>query len=153
MDEYSRLKVLVIEDNQMFKGLAIRMMPDCKKHSAATAREGLDMFKKLHPDITLLDIGLPDGNGLDILREMKAIMPRAFIVMFTQSRVSTDVETAIKNGAAGYICKPFSQKEIQQCFERYTEYRKTLEEQLPKQDNNLDSHTEHKQSNTGGTHG
>lgn len=123
MDDYSRLKALVIEDNQMFKSLAIRMMPDCKKYTASTAKEGIEVFEKLHPDITLLDIGLPDGNGLDLLKQMREFDPSAFIVMFTQSRVSTDVETAIKNGAAGYISKPFSQKEILQCFDRYNEQK------------------------------
>jgi response regulator of citrate/malate metabolism len=124
MDEYIRLKVLVIEDNQMFRNLALRMIPDCKKYSAITAKEGLDTFKKLRPDITFLDIGLPDGNGLDLLKQMRSIMPNAFVVMFTQSRVSSDVETAVKNGAAGYISKPFSQKEMQNYFERYREHKK-----------------------------
>lgn len=125
MDAHNNYKVLIIEDNQMFRSLALRMLPDCKKYCALTYNEGIEMFQKITPDITFLDIGLPDGSGLDLLREMKALIPNTFIVMLTQSRVPEDVETALKNGAAGYIAKPFSQKEMLFYFERYGEFKKT----------------------------
>lgn len=119
MDIYSSLKILVIEDNHMFRNLALRMLPNCKKRSAVTAKEGLKLFKDLAPDITFLDIGLPDKNGLELLKTLKDINPDAFIVMLTQSRVLSDVDTAVKYGAAGYIAKPFSQKEIESYIKLY----------------------------------
>ena len=127
------ITVLIVEDNPMFRNLALKLLPPCKKITAANASQGLATFKQYHPDITFLDIGLPDGNGLDVLKEMKQFDPDSFIVMLTMSRVSSDVALAIKRGAAGYVIKPYSPEIIRQYFERFAVYTKQIDDLTPEE--------------------
>lgn len=113
------LTVLVIEDNEMFRKLAIDMLSGYHVHSAINAKEGIEKFKKHTPDITFIDIGLPDMSGLEILNQIKAIDPHAFMVMLTASNLRQDVQDSLKSGARGYIVKPFSRQKIKESIDKY----------------------------------
>lgn len=128
-----RLSVLIIEDEQVYRTLALQVFEGCEKIVAANATEGLAKFKEFSPDITLVDIGLPDKNGLDLLVDLMGYDPEAFIVMLTMSRVSNDVKMAKERGAAGYIIKPFSHKKVSDCIAKYKEYKKKLQEMTPEE--------------------
>jgi len=117
--EKSTLSVLVIEDNEMFRKLALDMLSGYTIYSAATASEGIEKFQKNKPDITFIDIGLPDGSGHDVISAIKASAPHAFMVMLTASNLENDVKEAMKNGALGYIIKPFSRQKIKEYIEKY----------------------------------
>jgi CheY-like chemotaxis protein len=127
------VKILIIEDNPMFRSLAIEVFDGCQRISAINAADGFAKFKEHCPDITLLDIGLPDKSGLDLLPELIKYDPEAFIVMLTNSNISLDVESAKKNGAAAYITKPFSYKKVNDCLYQYAEHKKRLKELSPNQ--------------------
>jgi CheY-like chemotaxis protein len=133
MNEKQQISVLIIEDDPMFRSLAFHVFTGFNKIIASNAREGLERFKEFVPNITLLDIGLPDRNGLDLLSDLIAYDPEAFIVMLTASALSSDVETAKKRGAAGYIIKPFTYKKVEDCLVIYDQYRKKLKELSPEQ--------------------
>lgn len=126
-----KLSVLIIEDEYIFRNLAFQAFDGCEKISATNAEEGLKRFKEFSPDITLLDIGLPDKNGLDLLPQLIGHDPEAFIVMLTMSRVSEDVKLARVRGASGYIIKPFSFQKVEQCIANYNQYRKKLQSMSP----------------------
>jgi response regulator of citrate/malate metabolism len=89
---------------------------------AATVAEALDGVRTLRPDLLLLDIFLPDGSGLDVLRQLTGdtggARPDAF--MITADRDITSVRTAMKLGAVGYLVKPFGSADL---AERLTAYR------------------------------
>lgn len=126
-----QLTVLIIEDEQVYRTLALQVFEGCDKMAAANAAEGFSKFKEFSPDITLVDIGLPDKNGLDLLPELISYDPEAFIVMLTMSRVASDVRLAKDRGAAGYIIKPFSHKKVADCIAKYKEYKKKLQAMAP----------------------
>lgn len=128
MKTHDELSVLIIEDQKMFRDLAFQVFEDCRRIGADNAEDGFRKFKEECPDITLLDIGLPDKSGLDLLPELLGYDPEAFIVMLTASRISVDVDKAKKLGAAGYIIKPFTYKKVEFCIEKYYDYRKKLSE-------------------------
>lgn len=114
------LSILVIEDNEMFRKLAVDMLNGYKVHSASSAAEGIDKFKLTKPDITFIDIGLPDVSGHSVLNEIRTIDKNAFTVMLTASNLQQDVQDSLKNGARGYIVKPFSRQKIKECIDKYT---------------------------------
>lgn len=128
-----KLTVLIIEDEQVYRTLASQVFEGCEKIFAVTASEGFLKYKEQCPDITLLDIGLPDRNGLDLLPEIISYDPEAFIVMLTISRVSSDVKMSRERGAAGYILKPFSHQKVSQCVGKYKEYKKRLQSMTPEE--------------------
>ena len=70
--------------------------------SAATAREKLPA---LAPDVVLMDIRLPDGNGADLLGELLPRLPKTEFVVLTVFEEDETIERAIRNGASGYLLK------------------------------------------------
>jgi response regulator of citrate/malate metabolism len=89
---------------------------------AATVAETLDAVRTLRPDLLLLDVFLPDGSGLDVLRQLSGDEggARPDAIMITADRDITSVRTAMKLGAVGYLVKPFSAADL---AERLTAYR------------------------------
>jgi response regulator of citrate/malate metabolism len=89
---------------------------------AATVAETLDAVRTLHPDLLLLDVFLPDGSGLDVLRQLSSDEggARPDVIMITADRDITSVRTAMKLGAVGYLVKPFGSGDL---AERLTAYR------------------------------
>jgi response regulator of citrate/malate metabolism len=89
---------------------------------ASTVSETLDAVRTLHPDLLLLDVFLPDGSGLDVLRQLSGDEggARPDAIMITADRDITSVRTAMKLGAVGYVVKPFGSADL---AERLTAYR------------------------------
>jgi two-component system chemotaxis response regulator CheY len=119
-----QLNILVIEDNQMFNQLAVEMLSGNHVISAKDAAGGIAQYKAKNPDITFLDIGLPDKSGHDVLAEILAINPKAFVVMLTASNLQNDVQESLKKGAKGYVIKPFSRKKLKDIIDNYINSKK-----------------------------
>ncbi len=81
-------------------------------HLASDGKEGVQRFKELEPDLVILDIHLPELDGLGVLKEIKAVDPKAYVIMITAfDDMRTTVE-AVKLGAFEYICKPIDYDEL-----------------------------------------
>ncbi|WP_405721966.1 response regulator [Streptomyces sp. NBC_01537] len=90
---------------------------------AATVAQAMESVHTLNPDLLLLDIFLPDGSGLEVLRQLSGDEggARPDAIMITADRDITSVRTAMKLGAVGYVVKPFRSSDL---AERLTAYRK-----------------------------
>ncbi|MGI5136058.1 MULTISPECIES: response regulator [unclassified Streptomyces] len=88
----------------------------------ATVAEALNAVHDHHPDLLLLDVFLPDGSGLDVLRQLSRDEggDRPDVIMITADRDITSVRIAMKLGAVGYLVKPFGSADL---AERLTAYR------------------------------
>jgi DNA-binding NtrC family response regulator len=80
---------------------------------AATAAEGLAAFEAEQPVAVLQDISLPDGSGLDMLREIKRRQPQAVVIMITANVQVEDTIAALRGGAYDFIGKPINLHELQ----------------------------------------
>ena len=78
---------------------------------APTASEGLEAFRSRQPDLVLLDVMLPDGDGKDVLREIRA-SSRVPVVMLTARGEEMDRVLGLELGADDYVTKPFSGAEL-----------------------------------------
>ncbi|MDT0469565.1 response regulator [Streptomyces gibsoniae] len=89
---------------------------------AATVAEALDAVRAVHPDLLLLDVFLPDGSGLDILRRLSQDQgdARPDALMITADHDISSVRAAMKLGAVGYLVKPFGAADL---AERLVAYR------------------------------
>lgn len=106
-------KVLVIDDEASIRKL-LRVSLEANGYQveeAALAREGLTMVASLRPDLVLLDLGLPDMTGLQVLREIRAWSQVPVIVLTVQDS-DNDKISALDGGADDYITKPFSIPEL-----------------------------------------
>jgi len=90
---------------------------------AQTAEQGRTLFAELKPSIVLMDIGLPDGNGLDLAREFRD-KRKDFVLLFLSAL--NDPETKVEGleiGAEDYITKPFALKELVLRLKRINKFR------------------------------
>ena len=107
------LKILVIEDDRYiadFIALSLRREGyGCQ--TAATAAEGLFLFSANRPDIVLLDLGLPDRDGLEIIQEIRGVKETPVLVVSARGQEKEKIE-ALDAGADDYVTKPFHMGEL-----------------------------------------
>jgi DNA-binding response OmpR family regulator len=109
------LKVVVIDDSpEIIEVVSLCFQlrwSDAGLLSAATGSAGLDLVEAESPDMVILDIGLPDMEGFDVLREIRRFS-QVPVIMLTVRGEDTDVARGLEMGADDYITKPFSHIEL-----------------------------------------
>src|SRR5215469_3000612 len=108
-------KVLIVDDDQMTRWTlseALRRWGYLPAE-AATVAAGLAAFDAESPAVVLLDVNLPDGTGLDVLREIKRRQPQAVVIMMTGNVVVEDTISALRGGAYDFVGKPVRLEELQ----------------------------------------
>lgn len=109
----NKAEVLVIDDEpQIRKLLEIALESnDYKVWQATTAKEGIIMAANHPPELILLDIGLPDKSGHEVLKELRQWYSKAIIILSVQNS-EEDIVSALDNGATDYLTKPFRTAEL-----------------------------------------
>jgi two-component system nitrogen regulation response regulator GlnG len=92
--------------------------------TAETAAEGLDLLRNKQPDVAILDILLPDENGLEVYTQMRALDGKLPIVFVTASGSSSTAIEAMQLGALDYLTKPLNVAEVKRVVERALEVRR-----------------------------
>jgi len=106
-------EILIIDDEpQIRKLLEISLESnDYKIWQAATGKEGIIMAANHPPELILLDIGLPDKSGHEVLKELRTWFNKSIIILSVQNS-EEDIVTALDNGATDYLTKPFRTAEL-----------------------------------------
>ena len=106
-------KVLIIDDEPPIRKLLEITLEsnDYKVLQAQTGKEGLIQAASHPPELILLDIGLPDKSGHEILKELRQWYNKSIIILSVQNN-ETDIVTALDNGATDYLSKPFRSAEL-----------------------------------------
>lgn len=103
------ISVAIIEDHQILVdslGLMLRYEPDMEFLGAAsTVSDGQQLIQHSKPDVLLLDVGLPDGNGLDIIPEVNSTSPETHIVVLTSLSDEVTLMRVIDSGISGFVSK------------------------------------------------
>jgi two-component system, NtrC family, response regulator len=117
-------KILIIDDdmaiNELLGNVVARMGHD--SHSAGNAQQGLAMAEQDRFDLILLDVGLPDGDGLKILPRIRETPLAPEVIIITGNGNPDAAEMAIKNGAWDYLVKPSSVENIMLAIKRALAY-------------------------------
>jgi DNA-binding NarL/FixJ family response regulator len=105
----SRIRILLVDDHVLLRRAVASLLaaqPDFEVvGEASNGQEALERARDLMPDIILMDVNMPGGNGLDATRRIKELIPYVRIVMLTVSEEDHDLFEAVKNGAQGYLLK------------------------------------------------
>ena len=107
--------ILIVDDARFARRIETKALQDAGfEHivEAKTAKEALKIFEEQAPELTLLDITLPDNSDLTLLRTMMKIRPEAKIVMNSAIGQELIIQDALKAGARDLITKPFKEKEF-----------------------------------------
>ncbi|ABK18629.1 sigma-54-dependent transcriptional regulator [Syntrophobacter fumaroxidans] len=116
-------KILIVDDETPFRSALRRLLE--KNHivmEAETGAKGLEISEREEPDLILLDIGLPDMSGLELLPRFKEQRPSPTVVMITAYERIKDVVMAIKRGAFDYLVKPVDIDEFELTIQNALEH-------------------------------
>ncbi len=101
--------ILVIDDERNIRALLTKVLTQDRMevHTTGTGAEGLRLTDDVTPDLVLLDLRLPDMNGMDVLRSLKARHPGTAVIIITAYGEIKSAVEAMKGGATDYLEKPF----------------------------------------------
>ena len=110
------IRVLAVDDHPLLReGIAALIGSEEDMElvgEASTGREAIQLFRKLQPDITLMDLQMPDMNGIDALGAIRGEFPDARIIVVTTHPGDVQVSRALKAGARAYLLKGMLRKEL-----------------------------------------
>ena len=110
------IRILAVDDHPMFRqgiaGLVAAQTDMCLVAEAANGQEAIQQFRTHHPDVTLMDLQMPEMNGLDAMIAIRGEFPDARIIVLTTYLGDVQVLRALKAGACGYLLKTSLHKEL-----------------------------------------
>jgi DNA-binding NarL/FixJ family response regulator len=133
MSEPNRIRVFSVDDHPLLhEGIAaiIRNQPDMLLVAeASNGREAIQRFREHQPDVTLMDLRLPDMSGIDTMIAIRAEFPEARIIILTTFAGDVEIQRALEAGARGYVLKSMPPKELVEAIRQaHTGKRRILPE-------------------------
>jgi DNA-binding NarL/FixJ family response regulator len=103
------IRIMLVDDHPIVRiGLAalIGTLPGMEAVAqAGGGREAIELHRKHQPDVTLMDLRLPDLSGVEVIRAIRAVSPEARFIVLTTYEGDEDIHQALQAGARGYIIK------------------------------------------------
>lgn len=116
MNEVKRIRVLCVDDHPLFlEGIArvISHQDDMALvETASTGADGIDFYRRSRPDVTLMDLRLPDVDGISAMVAIRREFADARIVMLTTFEGDVEIQRALAAGARGYVLKTAAPKDL-----------------------------------------
>ena len=103
------LSVLLVDDNPTFQQVINQFIGKTEglslKGWAKNGTEAIEMARSDHPEMVLLDLGMPDISGLEVLPILRSLLPQAIIVVLTLMEADSYEQASLQAGADGFVCK------------------------------------------------
>lgn len=109
------LRILIVDDSPWMRRTLVSFLETegwTSVFQAKNGREGVTLYEEIQPDIVLMDITMPYLDGLDAVRAIIKIDPRALIVMCSALGQREMVIDCIRSGAKGFVVKPFRKEHV-----------------------------------------
>jgi DNA-binding NarL/FixJ family response regulator len=112
---------MLVDDHFIFRQglqLVIKLRPEMRIVAEADSGcQAVAQFRKHRPEVTLMDLRLPDMSGIDALRAIRKEFPNALVVMLTTYDADEDIHQALNAGAAGYLLKNVSADDLMKAIQ------------------------------------
>jgi len=116
-----RKTILIVDDHPLFREGLISLLAKQTGYEvvgeAAEGEEGIAKAGELHPDLVLMDISLPDMNGIDASRRIRLSLLETKVIMLSMHSKIDFITDAFKAGASGYITKDATGEKLLECLE------------------------------------
>lgn len=116
MNVAGSIRILTVDDHPMLReGIAAVLAGEQDMvlvAEASNGREGIEQFRAHHPDVTLMDVQMPEVNGIDAIVKIREEFPDARIIVLTTYTGDAQAARAFKAGACGYLLKSMVRKEL-----------------------------------------
>jgi DNA-binding NarL/FixJ family response regulator len=110
------IRILTVDDHQLLReGIAavLEGQEDMELvGEASNGLEAIESFRRVRPDVTLMDLRMPDMSGIEVIRAIRAEFPTARIIVLTTYAGDAQAAAALKAGAAGYLLKNLVRKDL-----------------------------------------
>ena len=111
-----RIRVVSVDDHPLLRegiGAMVNSQSDMSLvASASNGKEAIETFRALRPDVTLMDLRLPDLSGIDVMIAIRAEFAEARIIVLTTFQHDVEIQRALKAGAHGYLLKSMPPKQM-----------------------------------------
>lgn len=105
--------VLLVEDDTVTQRIVRNLLhQECDINIVGSLLEARKHYYESAPDVVFLDINLPDGDGRELLEEIMAHNPNAYVVMFSGEDKMDNISKTLDNGAQGFVAKPFNKQKL-----------------------------------------
>lgn len=125
-----RYRILIAEDDPKIAEIQRRFIERLERFEVVvishTTRDASDMVDVLQPDLVLLDIHFPDGNGLQLLRQLRSSESPCDVIMVTAAKETDSLSEALRLGVFDYVLKPLVFDRLQQSLLQYLEHRSAM---------------------------
>ena len=115
-EDAQTIRILCVDDHQLLReGIAavVEGQPDMRLVGEATSgQEAIESFRRQRPDVTLMDLRMPDMNGIEAITAIRAEFPTARIIVLTTYAGDALAVEALRAGASGYLLKSLLRKEL-----------------------------------------
>ncbi len=116
MSDHGKIRILAVDDHPVFRqgitGMIAGQADMALVGEAANGREAIQQFRAHRPDVTLIDLQMPEMNGLDAISAIRTEFPQARIIVLTTYTGDVQVLRALKAGAQAYLLKNLAHKEL-----------------------------------------
>jgi len=137
MNDQRRIRVFSVDDHPLLReGIAaiINNQPDMTVIAqSANGQDAIQQFKLHQPDVTLMDLRLPDMSGIDVMTGIRAEFPGARIIILTTFEGDVEIKRALEAGARGYMLKSMPPKELVEVIRQVHAGKKRIPPQLAAQ--------------------
>lgn len=123
------MKMLIVDDSLMIRRKIERELdiPELEEiHTATDGEQAIDVFLANNPELVTMDLTMPRMEGTEAVKELVAIDPDVVILVISALADKATALKAVKNGAYGFLCKPFTESDLNDALVKCVEFSKKI---------------------------